>query len=70
MDKPESSCAILSKLKLDDIEKVVNEAYPKDGPGNRPGTEALKLENLATSSTCTLFLKREGTASAPECYTN
>jgi transposase len=36
MDKPESSCAILSKLKLDDIEKVVNEAYHKDGPGRPP----------------------------------
>jgi len=36
MDKPESSCVILSKLKLDDIEKVVNEAYHKDGPGRPP----------------------------------
>ena len=36
MDKPEFSCAILSKLKLDDIEKVVNEAYHKDGPGRPP----------------------------------
>jgi hypothetical protein len=26
MDKPEFSCAILSKLNLDDIEKVVKEA--------------------------------------------
>ena len=36
MDKPESSCVILSKLRLDDIEKVVNEAYHKDGPGRPP----------------------------------
>jgi ribosomal protein S18 acetylase RimI-like enzyme len=46
MDKPESSCAILSKLRLDDIKKVVNEAYPKDGPGRPPrygGLESGKL---------------------------
>ena len=37
MDKPEFSCAILSKLNLDDIEKVVKEAYHKiDGPGRPP----------------------------------
>jgi transposase len=37
MDKPEFSCTILSKLNLDDIEKVVNEAYHKeDGPGRPP----------------------------------
>ena len=37
MDKPEFSCAILSKLDLDDIEKVVKEAYHKiDGPGRPP----------------------------------
>jgi transposase len=37
MDKPEFSCAILSKLNLDDIEKVVKEAYHKeDDPGRPP----------------------------------
>jgi transposase len=37
MGEPESSCTILSKLKLDDIEKVVKEAYHKeDGPGRPP----------------------------------
>ena len=37
MDKPEFSCAILSELNLDDIEKVVKEAYHKeDGPGRTP----------------------------------
>jgi transposase len=37
MDKPEFSCAILSKLNLDDIEKVVGEAYhKKDEPGRPP----------------------------------
>jgi transposase len=36
MDKPEISCAILSKLNLYDIEKVVKEAYHKDGPGRPP----------------------------------
>jgi hypothetical protein len=37
MDKLESSCTILSKLNLDDIEKVVKEAYhPKDDPGRPP----------------------------------
>jgi len=37
MDKPESSCTILSKLNLDDIEKVVKEAYHhKDDPGRPP----------------------------------
>ena len=37
MEKPEFSCAILSKLNLDDIERVVKEAYHKeDGPGRPP----------------------------------
>jgi len=37
MEKPEFSCAILSKLNLDDIEKVVKEAYHKEeGPGRPP----------------------------------
>jgi len=37
MENPEFSCAILSKLNLDDIEKVVKEAYHKeDGPGRPP----------------------------------
>jgi transposase len=37
MEKPEFSCAILSKLNLDDIEKVVKEAYHhKDDPGRPP----------------------------------
>ena len=37
MEKREFSCAILSKLNLDDIEKVVKEAYHKeDGPGRPP----------------------------------
>jgi len=40
MDKPEFSCAILSKLKLDDVEKVVKEATTTrmiraGRPGNR-----------------------------------
>jgi hypothetical protein len=41
MEKPEFSCAILSKLNLDDIEKVVNEAYHhKDDPGRPPRKHA------------------------------
>jgi len=37
MDKPEFSCTILSKLNLDDIERVVKEAYhKKDEPGRPP----------------------------------
>jgi len=37
MEKPEFSCTILSKLNLDDIEKVVKEAYHKEeGPGRPP----------------------------------
>ena len=37
MDKPEFSCAILSELNLDDVEKVVKEAYHhKDDPGRPP----------------------------------
>jgi transposase len=37
MEKPEFACAILSKLNLDDIEKVVKEAYHReDGPGRPP----------------------------------
>ena len=37
MNKPEFSCAILSKLNLDDIEKVVKEVYhKKDDPGRPP----------------------------------
>jgi hypothetical protein len=37
MEKPEFSCTILSKLNLDDIEKVVKGAYHKeDGPGRPP----------------------------------
>ena len=37
MEKPEFSCTILSELNLDDIEKVVNEAYhEEDGPGRPP----------------------------------
>jgi IS5 family transposase len=36
MDKPESSCAILSKLNLYDVEKVVKETYHEDGPGRPP----------------------------------
>jgi len=36
MDKPESSYVILSKLRLDDLEKVVNEAIHKDGPDRPP----------------------------------
>jgi hypothetical protein len=30
MEEPEFSCNILSKLNLDDIEKVVDEAYHKE----------------------------------------
>jgi IS5 family transposase len=37
MEEPEFSCTILSKLNLDDIEKVVKEAYHKeDSPGRPP----------------------------------
>ena len=37
MEKPEFSCTLLSKLNLDDIEKIVKEAYHKeDGPGRPP----------------------------------
>jgi transposase len=37
MEEPEFSCTILSKLNLDDIEKVVKEAYHKeDSPGRSP----------------------------------
>jgi transposase len=37
MEKPEFSCTLLSKLNLDDIEKVVKEAYHKeDCPGRPP----------------------------------
>jgi len=37
MEKPKFPCTILSKLNLDDIEKVVNEAYHhKDDPGRPP----------------------------------
>ena len=37
MEKPEFSCTLLSKLNLDDIEKVVKGAYHKeDGPGRLP----------------------------------
>ena len=37
MEKPEFSCTLLSKLDLDDIEKVVKEAYHKEnGPGRSP----------------------------------
>lgn len=36
MDKPVSSCAILSKLDLDDIERVVKGTYHQDGPGRPP----------------------------------
>ena len=34
MEEPTFSCTILSKLNLDDIEKVVKEAYHKE---NNPG---------------------------------
>ncbi len=36
MEKTEFSCTIRSKLNLDDVEKVINEAYHKDGPGRLP----------------------------------
>jgi hypothetical protein len=41
MEKPDFSCTILSKLNLDDIEKVVKETYHKeDGPGGgHPGNQ-------------------------------
>ena len=31
MEEPESSCVILLKLDLDDVEEVVCEAYHRDG---------------------------------------
>jgi transposase len=36
MEKPEFSCTILSKLNLDDIERVVKEAYHKEDGSGRP----------------------------------
>lgn len=36
MEEPEFSCAILSELNLDDIEKVVREAYHKENSPGRP----------------------------------
>jgi transposase len=36
MEKPEFSCTLLPKLNLDDIEKVVKEAYHKEGGPGRP----------------------------------
>jgi transposase len=36
MEEPELSCAILSKLNLDDIEKVVKEAYHEEDGAGRP----------------------------------
>src|SRR5208283_1310498 len=36
MEEPEFSCTILSKLNLDDIEKVVKEAYHKENSPGRP----------------------------------
>ncbi|MGA2682936.1 MAG: transposase, partial [Candidatus Bathyarchaeia archaeon] len=36
MEEPTFSCTILSKLNLDDIEKVVKEAYHKEGSPGRP----------------------------------
>jgi len=36
MEEPEFSCAILSKLNLNDIEKVVKEAYHKENSPGRP----------------------------------
>jgi transposase len=36
MEKCESSCCILSRLNLDDIEEVVQEAYHQDGAGRPP----------------------------------
>jgi len=32
----ESSCSLLCTLNLDDVEKVVSEAYHQDGPGRPP----------------------------------
>jgi hypothetical protein len=45
MDKPESSCAILSKLNLYDVEKVVKGTYHEDGPGRSPRKRARALLN-------------------------
>jgi IS5 family transposase len=36
MEETESSCVILSKLDLDDVEEVVSEAYHRDGSVGRP----------------------------------
>jgi transposase len=43
MEEPEFSCDILSKLNLDDIEKVVKEAYHKEGCPGRPPRKPLGI---------------------------
>jgi transposase len=43
MEKPEFSCAILSELNLDDIEKVVKEAYHKESSPGRPPRKPLGI---------------------------
>jgi len=60
MDKPEFSCAILSKLNLDDIEKVVNEAYHKDGPG-RPPRKPMGIFKALIIREASADSQREGT---------
>jgi transposase len=43
MEEPDFSCTILSKLNLDDIEKVVKEAYHKEGGPGRPPRKPLGI---------------------------
>ena len=43
MEEPDFSCNILSKLNLDDIEKVVKEAYHQDGSPGRPPRRPLGI---------------------------
>jgi hypothetical protein len=43
MEEPEFSCTILSKLNLDDIEKVVKEAYHKENSPGRPPRKSMGI---------------------------
>jgi len=43
MEEPEFSCTILSKLNLDDIEKVVKEGYHKKDSLGRPARKPIGI---------------------------